>query len=66
MRFVANLGNWDESIMLIPGRPVRPPGSKHYTDQFPYWYEGRPIYQPFSDAAQAASRKHPFTLMPAP
>ena len=66
MRFVANLGNWDESIMLIPGGQSGQPGSKHYTDQFPYWYEGRPIYQPFSDAAQAASRKHTFTLMPAP
>jgi penicillin G amidase len=66
MRFVANLGNWDESIMLIPGGQSGQPGSKHYTDQFPYWYEGRPIYQPFSDAAEAASRKHTLTLKPAP
>ena len=65
MRFVANLGNWDESIMLIPGGQSGQPGSKHYTDQFPYWYEGRPIYQPFSDAAEASSRKHTLTLKPA-
>jgi penicillin amidase len=66
MRFVANLGNWDESIMLIPGGQSGQPGSAHYTDQFPYWYEGRPIYQPFSDVSEASSRKHTLTLKPAP
>ena len=64
MRFVANLGNWDESIMLVPGGESGQPGSTHYTDQFPYWYEGRPIYQPFSDAGQASLRKHTLTLKP--
>jgi penicillin amidase len=66
MRFVANLANWDESIMLIPGGQSGQPGSGHYTDQFPYWYEGRPIYQPFSDLAEVNSRKHILTLKPAP
>lgn len=66
MRFVANLGNWDDSIMLIPGGQSGQPGSAHYTDQFAYWYEGRTIYQPFSDAAEASSRKHTLTLKPAP
>jgi penicillin amidase len=66
MRFVANLANWDESIMLIPGGQSGQPGSGHYTDQFPHWYEGRPIYQGFSDAAEAHSRKHTLTLKPAP
>jgi len=66
MRFVANLGNWDNSIMLIPGGQSGQPGSAHYTDQFPYWYEGRTIYQPFSDAAEASFRKHTLTLKPAP
>jgi penicillin amidase len=66
MRFVANLGNWDESIMLIPGGQSGQPGSAHYMDQFPYWYEGRPIYQPFSDVSEASSRKHTLTLKPAP
>jgi len=66
MRFVANLGNWDESIMLIPGGQSGQPGSSHYTDQFPYWYDGRPIYQAFSDGAEARSRKHTLTLKPSP
>ncbi len=66
MRFVANLGNWDESIMLIAGGQSGQPGSAHYTDQFPHWYEGRPIYQPFSDVAEVAARKHTLMLKPAP
>jgi penicillin amidase len=64
MRFVANPGNWDESIMLVPGGQSGQPGSSHYTDQFPYWYEGRPIYQGFSDVAEANGRKHILTLKP--
>jgi penicillin amidase len=66
MRFVANLGNWDESILLIPAGQSGQPGSGHYSDQFSYWYEGKPIFQPFSDAAEAKARKHTLTLKPAP
>jgi penicillin amidase len=65
MRFVANLANWDESIMLIAGGQSGQPGSRHYTDQFPYWYEGRPIYQGFSAIAEASARKHTLVLKPA-
>jgi penicillin amidase len=66
MRFVANLGNWDESILLIPAGQSGQLGSSHYADQFPYWYEGKPIFQPFSDPAEARTRKHTLTLKPAP
>src|SRR5262249_38717425 len=65
MRFVANVGNWDESILLIPAGESGQPGSRHYSDQFSYWYEGRPIFQPFTDAAEAAARRHTLTLKPA-
>jgi penicillin G amidase len=64
MRFVANLANWDESLMLIPGGQSGQPGSRHYTDQFPYWFDGRPITQPFSDAAEAQTKRHTLTLKP--
>jgi penicillin amidase len=62
MRFVANLGNWDESILLIPAGQSGQAGSGHYSDQFSYWYEGKPIFEPFSDAAEAKERKHTLTL----
>jgi penicillin G amidase len=65
MRFVANLGNWDESIMLIHGGQSGQVGSSHYADQFSYWYEGKPILAPFSDGAEANARRHTLTLKPA-
>ena len=65
MRFVANVADWDSSIMLLPAGQSGQVGSGHYMDQFSYWYDGRPIYQPFSDAAVAKARKHTLTLKPA-
>jgi penicillin amidase len=64
MRFVANPANWDESILLIPAGQSGQPGSRHYSDQFSYWYEGKPIFAPFSDAAEAKARRHTLTLKP--
>ena len=64
MRFVANPANWDESILLIPAGQSGQPGSSHYSDQFSYWYEGKPIFAPFSDTAEANARKHTLTLKP--
>jgi penicillin G amidase len=64
MRFIANLANWDDSILLIPAGESGQVGSGHYTDQFSYWYEGKPIVSPYSDAAEAKSRKHTLTLKP--
>jgi penicillin amidase len=65
MRFIANLANWDDSIMVIPAGESGQLGSGHYTDQFSYWYEGKPIVTPFADSAGAAARKHTLTLTPA-
>jgi penicillin G amidase len=64
MRFVGNPGNWDESILLIAAGQSGQLGSSHYSDQFSYWYEGKPIFAPFSDAAEAKARKHTLTLKP--
>lgn len=64
MRFVANLGNWDDSILLVPAGQSGQFGSGHYADQFSYWYEGKPIVAPFSDAAEAKTKKHTLTLRP--
>ena len=66
MRFVANPADWDQSILLIPAGQSGQPGSSHYADQFEYWYEGRPIYAPFSDAAELKDRKHLLTLKATP
>jgi len=63
-RFVANLADWDRSILLIPAGQSGQPGSEHYTDQFHYWLEGKPIYSPFSDPAEAKATKHTLHLQP--
>jgi penicillin G amidase len=63
-RFVANPANWDDSILLITSGESGQVGSSHYTDQFPLWYEGKPIVLPFSDAAEKTTRKHTLTLKP--
>jgi len=64
MRMVANVGDWDNSLMVIPGGESGQAGSSHYSDQFHYWYEGKPVTAPFSDAAEAVVRKHTLTLKP--
>ena len=64
MRFVANPGDWDNSILLITTGESGQPGSSHYSDQFSYWYEGKPIFAPFTQAAEASARKHTLTLKP--
>src|SRR5258708_35857014 len=65
MRFVANPGNWDMSILLIPAGQSGQPGSSHYPDQFSYWYEGKPIFAPFSDAAEASAQNDSMPINPA-
>jgi penicillin G amidase len=64
MRFVANLANWDESILLVPAGQSGQLGSGHYSDQFSYWYEGKPIFAAFTDAAEEKARKHTLRLKP--
>ena len=63
-RFVANPANWDDSILLITTGESGQVGSSHYTDQFSFWYEGKPIVLPFSDAAEKTTRKHTLILKP--
>ena len=65
-RFVANPANWDDSILLIALGESGQLGSSHYADQFSFWYEGKPIVMPFSDAAEKTTRKHTLTLKPGP
>jgi penicillin amidase len=66
MRFVADLGNWDDSIMLIPAGESGQFGSAHYRDQFPYWYEGKSIEAPFSAKAVEGAVRHRLELKPGP
>jgi penicillin amidase len=64
MRFIADLSNWDNSLMLLPAGQSGQPASSHYTDQFSYWYEGHAILSTYSAAAESKSRRHTLTLTP--
>jgi penicillin amidase len=66
MRFTADLSNWDASLMQLPAGESGQPGSSHYSDQFHYWYKGKPIAAPFSEAAEEKARRHRLTLTPGP
>jgi penicillin G amidase len=65
MRFVADLSNFDNSLMEIPTGESGQYASPFYRDQFPEWFAGRGIVAPFSEAAEEASRAHRLILLPA-
>ena len=64
MRFVADLSDFDKSLMNITLGESGQYGP-HYLDQFSYWFEGRGIPAPFSDAAEEKIRTHRLRLLPA-
>jgi len=65
MRFVADLGDWDNSLMNITLGESGQYGSPHYRDQFSAWLEGRGLPAPFSDAAEEKAHVHQLRLLPA-
>lgn len=65
MRFVADLSNWDQSLMEIPAGESGQYASDHYRDQFPEWFAGRGISAAFSAAAEGRARVHRLKLLPA-
>jgi penicillin amidase len=64
MRFVADLSNFDQSLMEIPAGESGQYASSHYRDQFSEWFAGRGIPAPFSPTAEAKVQDHRLTLVP--
>jgi penicillin amidase len=64
MRFVADLSDFDQSLMEIPAGESGQYASPHYRDQFESWFAGRGIPAPFSPAAEERVRMHRLTLEP--
>ena len=64
-RSVADLADWDNSLMNLPAGQSGQLLSPHYRDQFPAWFSGRGIAAPFSDAAVEKARQHRLVLKPA-
>jgi penicillin amidase len=65
MRMVADLSDWDRSLMNLTTGESGQLGSEHYKDQFPIWFEGLGLAAPFSDAAEEKTRVHRMRLLPA-
>lgn len=63
-RFVADLSNFDNSLLNITLGESGQYGSPHYRDQFAFWFEGRGIASPFSEAAEEKVRAHRLRLLP--
>ena len=65
MRFVADLSNFDNSLMEITAGESGHFASPYYRDQFPDWFAGRGIAAPFTEAAAEKTRAHRLFLLPA-
>jgi penicillin amidase len=64
MRFVADLSNWDLSLMEIPAGESGQYASPHYRDQFDEWFAGRGIAAAFSAGAEERARVHRLRILP--
>jgi penicillin amidase len=64
MRMVADLSDWDHSLMNLTTGESGQLGSENYKDQFPIWFEGRGLAAPFSDVAKEKNHAHRMRLMP--
>jgi penicillin amidase len=64
MRLVADLSNFDNSLMEITTGESGEYASPYYRDQFAEWFAGRGIGAPFTDSAEDAVRAHRLLLLP--
>jgi penicillin amidase len=64
MRFVADLSNFDNSLMEITTGESGQYGNAHYHDQFQEWLAGRGIPAPFSDDAEKRGGTEHLDLVP--
>jgi penicillin amidase len=65
-RFVVEVGNWDETVLVLtPGQSGRP-WSSHYSDQISSWKNVETVRFPFSREAVEQSATARLELLPAP
>ena len=64
MRFVTDVGNWDETVLVLPVGESGRPWSSHYSDQIQTWLQVGERRFPFSDEAVEASAVARLELVP--
>jgi penicillin amidase len=65
MRYIADVGSWDNTRQSISVGESGDPGSPHWTDQMPDWQSMRPRRFPFSKEAVSNSTELTLILSPA-
>lgn len=63
-RQIIDVGQWDDSRVVLPAGQSGHPLSPHYFDQNEMWRAGQYRQQPFSRAAVDAARQHRLLLLP--
>ncbi len=66
MRFVADVGNWDDTVLVLPVGQSGRPWSRHYSNQISSWLKVEAVRFPFSREAVDAAAKVRIELFPAP
>jgi penicillin amidase len=66
MRFVADVGNWDDTILVLPVGQSGRPWSRHYSDQISSWMGVGTERFPFSRGAVDRAAAARLELLPAP
>ena len=66
MRFVTEVGNWDNTVLVLPVGQSGRPWSTHYSDQISSWMRLEPVRFPFSREAVEGSVAARLELLPAP
>ena len=65
LRFVADVANWDETVLVLPVGQSGRPWSPHYADQIEAWLEVEAVRLPFSREAVEAASTARLELVPA-
>lgn len=66
LRFVTEVGNWDDTVLVLPVGQSGRPWSSHYSDQISSWTRFEAVPFPFSPEAVERSAAARLRLLPAP
>jgi penicillin amidase len=64
MRFVADVGDWDETVLVLPVGQSGRPWSRHYSNQISSWLNVEAVRFPFSREAVEAAAAARLQLIP--
>jgi penicillin amidase len=66
LRFITEVGNWDDTVLVLPVGQSGRPWSSHYADQISSWIRFQTVRFPFSREAVEGSTAARLELLPAP